>query len=81
MAKVLTLDEWAAQKPPLFWTDTNGMSWSAFQSDIALKWAEQNGGTWVHRAGNVLVFGSEEDRLMFQLWARENITDASVGSL
>lgn len=81
MAKQLSLQEWYDQTPPLFWIDMASFSkWEEIHYQIAVKWAVENGETWVYRSGSKLIFGSETDRFVFQVWAQEDF-DTSKGQI
>lgn len=80
MPKALSREEWEQIKPPLYWIDlTTYKNWNDFHYEVALKWAEQNNESWVYYMKPMFIFGSKEDRFMFQMWAQENFDFEAVG--
>lgn len=78
--RFLTKEEWAAQKPPMCWT-TVKENWLPVHFELAQKWVLENSGDWVYCMDKTFIFGSESDKMIFELWLTQDITTMDHGSI
>lgn len=82
MGKLLTREEWAVQKTPIYWRRPSPkFNWGTLQFDIALKWIDDNSEGWFYFEHPTFIFGSSHDAVMFELWLRQNVLDADQGHI
>jgi hypothetical protein len=70
-ARLLTMAEWAEVVPPFYYIRVNFPEWGSLEWQIAEKWIISNCQSWAYVDQPRIVFGSEDDFVLFRLWAEE----------
>jgi hypothetical protein len=81
--KLLTREEWIDAKPPLHYMKVDGDNWTAVHRDMIVKWLEAHcGKSWIYfDGGNIYVFGSEGDKIIFKMWIKSDPFENMDGDL
>ena len=79
--KILTKEEWAAVRAPLFWTKVTNAAWGKTEREFIVKWMESHlGKGWVYYDGEVTyAFESDGDQMLFKIWIKSDPFDGDDG--
>lgn len=83
MARLLTTEEWRAQKPPMAFTRIKYPSWTDTHFDLCEKWILEfcEGWVWFPRKDKTFVFGLKSDATLFDLWLSEGVVERERGDV
>jgi hypothetical protein len=70
-AKILTKEEWLEIEPPFYYIRITFTQWSDLEWEIVHKWVARNCTDWAYIDRPKLVFGSEDDFVLFRMWAED----------
>lgn len=79
---MLTKDEWAAQRPPIYWvTVEDWMDRTPLIRNVITKWIDEYLDGWCYRNYKDFAFGLEKDRTIFLMFYKSKVWDENSGEL